>query len=63
QGKLNAIIGEKFSDEDKRERLIWLLFDIMEVTYEEINKIENHPDQSEILKRLREIEQENSRIN
>ena len=63
QGRLDAIIGEKFSEEDKRERLIWLLFDIMEVTSEEINKIENHPDQSEILKRLRDIEQENSRIN
>ncbi|MBE9264522.1 hypothetical protein IQ224_21150 [Microcystis sp. LEGE 00066] len=63
QGKLNAIIGEKFSDEDKRERLIWLLFDIMEVTYEEINKIKNHPDQSEILIRLGEIEQGNSTIN
>ncbi|MFM7882086.1 MAG: hypothetical protein ACKO8H_09670, partial [Microcystis panniformis] len=57
QGRLNAIIGGKFSDEDKRERLIWLLFDIMEVTYEEINKIKNHPDQSEILIRLGEIEQ------
>jgi hypothetical protein len=69
QGKLNAIIGEKFSDEDKRERLIWLLFDIREVTYEEINKIRNdskirnHPDQSEILIRLGEIEQGNSTIN
>ncbi|MFM6403777.1 MAG: hypothetical protein ACKPGT_03640, partial [Microcystis sp.] len=27
QGRLNAIIGGNFSDEDKRERLIWLLFD------------------------------------
>lgn len=63
QGRLNAIIGGKFSDEDKRERLIWLLFDIMEVTYEEINKIKNHPDQSEILIRLGEIEQGNSTIN
>ncbi|MFM6373307.1 MAG: hypothetical protein ACKPH1_05070 [Microcystis panniformis] len=63
QGRLNAIIRGNFSDEDKRERLIWLLFDIMEVTYEEINKIKNHPDQSEILIRLGEIEQENSRIN
>ncbi|MFM6064072.1 MAG: hypothetical protein ACKPAE_17090 [Microcystis panniformis] len=63
QGRLNAIIGGNFSDEDKRERLIWLLFDIMEVTSEEINKIENHPDQSGILIRLGEIEQENSRIN
>ena len=63
QGKLNAIIGEKFSDEDKRERLIWLLFDIMEVTYEDINKIRDNPTQSIILKRLREIEQENSSIN
>lgn len=52
QGRLNAIIGGNFSDEDKRERLIWLLFDIMDVTYEEINKIINHPDQSEILIRL-----------
>lgn len=63
QGRLNAIIGGNFSDEDKRERLIWLLFDIMEVTSEEINKIKKHPDQSEILIRLGEIEQENSRIN
>ncbi|GCL49693.1 hypothetical protein NIES3804_12490 [Microcystis aeruginosa NIES-3804] len=64
QGRLNAIIGGNFSDENKkRERLIWLLFDIMEVTSEEINKIENHPDQSEILIRLGEIEQGNSRIN
>ncbi|CCI16913.1 conserved membrane hypothetical protein [Microcystis aeruginosa PCC 9807] len=63
QGRLNAIIRGNFSDEDKRERLIWLLFDIMEVTYEEINKIKNHPDQSEILIRLREIEQGNSTIN
>ena len=63
QGRLNAIIGGNFSDEDKRERLIWLLFDIMEVTYEEINKIRNHPDQSEILIRLGEIEQGNSTIN
>ncbi|MCZ8248428.1 MULTISPECIES: hypothetical protein [unclassified Microcystis] len=69
QGKLNAIIGEKFSDEDKRERLIWLLFDIREVTYEEINKIindskiRNDSDKSEILERLRDIEQGNSRIN
>jgi hypothetical protein len=60
QGRLNAIIGGNFSDEDKRERLIWLLFDVMDVTYEEINKIINHPDQSEILERLREIEQGNS---
>ena len=63
QGRLNAIIGGNFGDEDKRERLIWLLFDIMEVTYEEINKIRNHPDQSEILIRLGEIEQGNSTIN
>ena len=63
QGRLNAIIGGNFSDEDTRERLIWLLFDIMEVTYEEINKIRNHPDQSEILIRLGEIEQGNSTIN
>jgi hypothetical protein len=64
QGRLNAIIGGNFSDENKkREILIWLLFDIMEVTYEEINKIRNHPDQSEILIRLGEIEQGNSRIN
>jgi hypothetical protein len=60
QGRLNAIIGGNFSDEDKRERLIWLLFDIMDVTYEEINKIINHPYQSEILERLRKIEQGNS---
>jgi hypothetical protein len=64
QGRLNAIIGGNFSDENKkREILIWLLFDIMEVTYEEINKIRNHPDQSEILIRLGEIEQGNSTIN
>jgi hypothetical protein len=64
QGRLNAIIGGSFSDENKkREILIWLLFDIMEVTYEEINKIRNHPDQSEILEQLGKIEQENSRIN
>ncbi|AVQ73460.1 hypothetical protein B5D77_21025 [Microcystis sp. MC19] len=61
QGRLNAIIGGNFSDEDKRKRLIWLLFDIM--SPEEINKISEHPDQSEILERLRDIEQENSRIN
>ena len=63
QGRLNAIIRGNFSDEDKRERLIWLLFDIMEVTYEDINKIRDNPTQSIILKRLREIEQENSSIN
>lgn len=61
QGKLNAIIGGNFSDEDKRERLIWLLFDI--ISPEDINKIRNHPDQSEILIRLGEIEQGNSTIN
>ncbi len=54
QGRLNAIIGGNFSDEDKRKRLIWLLFDIM--SPEEINKISEHPDQSEILERLRTIE-------
>lgn len=63
RGRLNAIIGGEFSDRDKGEKLIWLLFDIMEVTYEEINKIRNHPDQSEILIRLGEIEQGNSTIN
>ncbi|REJ42868.1 MAG: hypothetical protein DWQ54_08155 [Microcystis flos-aquae TF09] len=61
QGRLNAIIGGNFSDEDKRERLIWLLFDI--ISPEDINKIRNHPDQSEILEQLGKIEQENSRIN
>ncbi|WP_430015210.1 hypothetical protein ACQY1X_23535 [Microcystis protocystis FBCC-A270] len=61
QGRLNAIIGGNFSDEDKIERLIWLLFDIM--SPEEIDKIRYHPDQSEILKTLRTIKQENSRIN
>ncbi|GCA83890.1 hypothetical protein MiHa_01859 [Microcystis aeruginosa NIES-2522] len=54
QGRLNAIIGGNFSDEDKIERLIWLLFDIM--SPEEIDKIRDHPDQSEILKTLRKIE-------
>jgi len=54
QGRLDAIIGGNFSDEDKRKRLIWLLFDIM--SPEEINKIRNHPEQSEILKTLRKIE-------
>ncbi|RPH91065.1 MAG: hypothetical protein EHM73_04405 [Chroococcales cyanobacterium metabat2.561] len=63
QGRLNAIIGGNFSDEDKRERLIWLLFDIMGFTYKDINEIRNNPDQSEILIRLREIEQGNSTIN
>ncbi|MDB9506180.1 hypothetical protein PN502_03520 [Microcystis aeruginosa CS-338/01] len=61
QGRLNAIIGGNFSDEDKRERLIWLLFDIM--SPEDINKIRNHPDESEILIGLGKIEQGNSRIN
>ena len=61
QGRLDAIIGGNFSDEDTRERLIWLLFDIM--SPEEINKIRNHPEQSEILEGLRTIEQENSTIN
>ncbi|MCA2814375.1 MAG: hypothetical protein IM477_18330 [Microcystis sp. M090S1] len=61
QGRLNAIIGGNFSDEDKRERLIWLLFDI--ISPEDINKITDHPEQSEILKRLRKIEQGNSTIN
>ena len=61
QGRLNAIIGGNFSDEDKIERLIWLLFDIM--SPEEINKIRKHPDQSEILIGLGKIEQGNSRIN
>jgi hypothetical protein len=60
QGRLNAIIGGNFSDEDKRERLIWLLFDIMGFTYKDINEIRNNPTQSEILERLREIEQGNS---
>ena len=62
-GRLNAIIGGNFSDEDKRERLIWLLFDIMGFTYKDINEIRNNPTQSEILERLREIEQGNSTIN
>lgn len=61
QGRLDAIIGGNFSDEDKRKRLIWLLFDI--ISPEDINKIRNHPDQSEILEQLGKIEQENSRIN
>ena len=60
QGRLNAIIGGNFSDEDKRERLIWLLFDIMGFTYKDINEIRNNPTQSEILERLRKIEQGNS---
>jgi hypothetical protein len=63
QGRLNAIIGANFSDRDKRERLIWLLFDIMGFTYKDINEIINHPTQSTILRRLREIEQGNSTIN
>ncbi|MCZ8244035.1 MAG: hypothetical protein O9323_20350 [Microcystis sp. LE19-131.1A] len=63
QGRLNAIIGGNFSDEDKRERLIWLLFDIMGFTYKDINEIRNNPTQSEILIRLGEIEQGNSTIN
>jgi hypothetical protein len=54
QGRLDAIIGGNFSDEDTRERLIWLLFDIM--SPEEINKITNHPDESEILIGLGKIE-------
>ena len=62
QGRLDAIIGGNFSDENKkREILIWLLFDIM--SPEEINKIKKHPDESEILEQLGKIEQENSRIN
>ncbi len=61
QGRLDAIIGGNFSDEDTRERLIWLLFDIM--SPEEINKIKKHPDESEILIGLGEIEQGNSTIN
>jgi hypothetical protein len=60
QGRLNAIIGGNFSVEDKRERLIWLLFDIMGFTYKDINEIRNNPTQSEILERLRKIEQGNS---
>jgi hypothetical protein len=63
QGRLNAIIGGNFSDEDKRERLIWLLFDIMGFTYKDINEIRNNPTQSEILERLRKIEQGNRTIN
>ena len=63
QGRLNAIIGGNFSDEDKRERLIWLLLDIMGFTYKDINEIRNNPTQSEILERLRKIEQGNRTIN
>ena len=62
QGRLDAIIWGNFSDENKkREILIWLLFDIM--SPEEINKIKKHPDESEILIGLGEIEQGNSTIN
>lgn len=61
QGRLDAILGG-FSGSDQKEELIWLLF-TMGFTYEEINKIRNHPDQSEILIRLGEIEQGNSTIN
>ncbi|MFM7711596.1 MAG: hypothetical protein ACKO7A_02275, partial [Microcystis sp.] len=53
QGRLNAIIGGNFSDEDKRERLIWLLF-TMGFTDEDINKIRDNSTQSIILKRLGE---------
>ncbi|MFM6373451.1 MAG: hypothetical protein ACKPH1_05930, partial [Microcystis panniformis] len=61
QRRLDAILGG-FSGSDQKEELIWLLF-TMGFTDEDINKIRNNPTQSIILKRLREIEQENSSIN
>ncbi|MDY7050964.1 MAG: hypothetical protein RPG89_20765 [Microcystis panniformis WG22] len=61
QKRLDAILGG-FSGSDQKEELIWLLF-TMGFTDEDINKIRNNPTQSIILKRLREIEQENSSIN
>ena len=61
QRRLDAILGG-FSGSDQKEELIWLLF-TMGFTDEDINKIRNHPEQSEILKRLGEIKEGNSTIN